>query len=215
MTHYEVLGVERHATTAQIRAAYLARARQLHPDRHVGATPAELARAQRAMQEVNAAWSVLSDPRARRDYDASLRAREAPTAGASVFADAAAPPRPAHAGPPPVVLDWDDEPGARLPTLVRIGPVMLLLAVLAAIFVVTAFAAGNNSVDVPQPRGRPTPAVGSCIDVSGATVTAVSCSSPNALRIERLAASDSGCRRRDEVPIAWDDDTILCVSPRS
>jgi len=212
VTHYEVLGVERDATAAEIRAAYVARARQLHPDRHAGAPPAELARAQRAMQEVNAAWTVLSDPRSRREYDATLRAREeARTPGASVFAESARQ-RPAHAGPPPVVLDWDDEPGARLPSLVRIAPVVLLLAVLAAIFVVTAFAAGGNSVDVPRSRERATPAIGACLDVSNAMITEVPCTSPNALRIVRQASSEGRCRR-DEVPIPWDGDTILCVAP--
>lgn len=214
MTHYEVLGVERDATAAQIRAAYLARARQLHPDRHASATAAELARAQRAMQEVNAAWSVLGDPQARRDYDAALRARETTAAAASMFADGGARPAPAQTGPPPVVLDWDDDPGPRLPAIVRIGPVVLLLAVLAAIFVVTAFAAGNSSVDVPRPRQRATPAVGGCIDVSNAIVAEVPCNSVNALRIERHS-SDGRCGRRGEVPIVWDDDTVLCVAPRS
>jgi molecular chaperone DnaJ len=72
-TLYELLDVDPGATTAEVRAAYLVKARALHPDRHGGDSPAEMAVAQRRMQEVNAAWTVLSDPRGRREYDETLR----------------------------------------------------------------------------------------------------------------------------------------------
>ncbi|HEX7095137.1 MAG TPA: J domain-containing protein [Acidimicrobiales bacterium] len=215
MTHYEVLGVEPTATEAQVRAAYLAKARELHPDRHAGASPAELERVARAMQEVNAAWAVLSDPRARRQYDATLRARGigAP-AGSRGAHDRQARAGGERVGPPPVVLT-DDGHGTPLPTLVRIGPVALLLAVLATIFVVTAFAGGDRSDDAPAPVGRRAPDVGSCVDVSGSTVAETPCDSPNALRVDRLAVAGDRCGRIGEVPIVWDDDTVLCVRPPS
>jgi hypothetical protein len=69
VTYYEVLGVQRDATPAAIRRAYATLARRYHPDRHAGA-PAEVRSAnERAMQAVNEAWTVLSDPVARRRYD--------------------------------------------------------------------------------------------------------------------------------------------------
>lgn len=66
MHHYEVLGVAVDATAADLRRAYLARARQHHPD--TGGRPG-------AMTEVNEAWAVLSDPARRRQYDLELGLR--------------------------------------------------------------------------------------------------------------------------------------------
>lgn len=73
MTHYEVLGVSPGATPVAIRRAYLARARRHHPDFYASAEPGTRARAEREMQRLNEAWSVLGDPRRRHAYDAELR----------------------------------------------------------------------------------------------------------------------------------------------
>lgn len=62
-THYEVLGVTRSASTAEIQTAYRAAARRVHPD--AGGTAA-------AMQRVNEAWHVLRDPGRRSAYDRTL-----------------------------------------------------------------------------------------------------------------------------------------------
>lgn len=69
-SHYEVLGVAPTATAAEIRTAYLALARRHHPDRHTGE---ERVRAERRMQRINAAWTVLGDAARRRDYDRTLQ----------------------------------------------------------------------------------------------------------------------------------------------
>src|SRR3546814_6482568 len=63
-THYEVLGVGRGATTAELRAAYVELARIHHPDRAGG----DAAR----MRAVNAAWATLRNPARRAAYDASI-----------------------------------------------------------------------------------------------------------------------------------------------
>jgi curved DNA-binding protein CbpA len=68
LTHYDVLGVPPHATQAELRAAYRAKARDHHPD--AGGDAAR-------MQALNAAWGVLGDPRRRAAYDREL-ARGAP-----------------------------------------------------------------------------------------------------------------------------------------
>jgi curved DNA-binding protein CbpA len=59
---YEVLGVPRDATVRQIRSAYVARARRVHPD-VVG--PRGLA----LMRELNAAWATLKDAEERTAFD--------------------------------------------------------------------------------------------------------------------------------------------------
>lgn len=82
--HYVVLGVARDATTVEIRDAYRALARRLHPDRG-GATDDRMA-------AVNEAYRVLGDLGRRAAYDASLRAptsatgaRTAPAASEASF----------------------------------------------------------------------------------------------------------------------------------
>jgi DnaJ domain len=62
-THYEVLDVPAWASRDQIQRAYVRLARHAHPD--AGGTEAR-------MREVNAAWTVLSDPARRRAYDRTL-----------------------------------------------------------------------------------------------------------------------------------------------
>ena len=63
-SYYEILGVAATASRDEIRRAYLAGARRLHPD--TGAAD------QRGMQVLNEAWTVLRDPRRRRAYDRTL-----------------------------------------------------------------------------------------------------------------------------------------------
>ena len=59
---YDVLGVAGGATHDEIHGAYRRLAKQHHPDSsHAGLDA--------TMAEVNLAWSVLRDPRSRRDYD--------------------------------------------------------------------------------------------------------------------------------------------------
>jgi DnaJ domain len=67
MTHYEVLGVASSASLEQIRLAYRANARELHPD-----TPGAPPDAQLRMSRCNEAWSVLSDPARRDQYDSEI-----------------------------------------------------------------------------------------------------------------------------------------------
>jgi len=65
--HYATLGLDRKCTGEQIRAAYRILARQFHPDLNPGSSQA-VART----QALNAAYEILGDPDARRDYDREL-----------------------------------------------------------------------------------------------------------------------------------------------
>jgi len=64
MSLYEVLGVAPSASAAEVRQAYVALARQHHPDLDGG--DAE------RMRAVNDAWATLSDPARRARYDRTL-----------------------------------------------------------------------------------------------------------------------------------------------
>jgi curved DNA-binding protein CbpA len=93
---YEVLGVPRSASTRQIRAAYLDRARRAHPDL-VGH------RGTNAMRVLNEAWSVLKDPDRRSALDAATApaGSGAPVAERSSSEDRTKPFWTGAAGPPP------------------------------------------------------------------------------------------------------------------
>jgi curved DNA-binding protein CbpA len=64
---YAVLGVDRSAADAEIRAAYRALVARYHPDLHQG-NPLEDLASQR-MAEINQAYEVLSDPARRAAFD--------------------------------------------------------------------------------------------------------------------------------------------------
>jgi hypothetical protein len=177
-THYDVLGVKSSATPAQVRRAYYDKARQLHPDGHAGRPDVELDASRRAMQDVNEAWRVLRDPSTRAAYDRSLR---------SV-------PTPSRARPAPAATssEWLDRPSTRRAveprdltvTLVRAVPWIALLAVLAAVFVVTA---------VARDDGGPADLVGSCVVIEEAMAEEVPCDEPNEGRVVGIVDQQNLC----------------------
>ncbi|MFV0317106.1 MAG: J domain-containing protein [Microthrixaceae bacterium] len=73
--HYQVLGIDPSASVEEVRAAHRRLVRMLHPDRHVGATQAERALADRRMREINDAWNTLRDEGRRSSYDAQRKTR--------------------------------------------------------------------------------------------------------------------------------------------
>ena len=64
--YYSVLGVLRDATQEEIKRAYLDAAQRLHPDKNVAAGETEL------FLSVQQAYEVLSNPKRRSQYDATL-----------------------------------------------------------------------------------------------------------------------------------------------
>jgi DnaJ-domain-containing protein 1 len=64
---YSILGVSRRANSAQIKAAYRLKAKLSHPDLHASDKEAE-----KRIQEINHAYTVLSNPKARAAYNFKL-----------------------------------------------------------------------------------------------------------------------------------------------
>jgi hypothetical protein len=189
--HYAVLGVGATASREEIRAAHRRLVHVLHPDRHTGAGEAELKLAQRRMREINDAWSVLSDPARRAEYDRSRSS--APAAGGSTDRGRATAGSPAGASPRPAPAEdptpWDDdgrrrdlvsdpdEPDLHPATffLLRRGPIVALLLVGAVLFLVTAYAgSGDEPVD-----GADLPADTCVLLVERSKGVLVDCSLPN------------------------------------
>jgi len=76
---YAVLGVARHASLAEIRAAYRALAAKYHPDRHQGNPLNDLAAEKLA--ELNRAYEILSDPATRAAFDGNRPTFSQPAPG--------------------------------------------------------------------------------------------------------------------------------------
>lgn len=66
-SHYEILGVPKTATTAEVRQAYARLARERHPDRFTD--PAEKAKAHEFFRDLTTAFNALSNEKSRREYD--------------------------------------------------------------------------------------------------------------------------------------------------
>ena len=62
--YYEVLGVAKTATDAEIKKAYRVLAKKYHPDMNPGDKEAEV-----KFKEASEAYAVLSDPEKRKQYD--------------------------------------------------------------------------------------------------------------------------------------------------
>jgi DnaJ domain len=201
-THYETLGVARSASAAEVRRAYLARARSLHPDRYVDAGPERRRAVERQMQDVNEAWRVLGDPgrRGRYDHDTFLRA-PSPTA-------------PGPGGPGPrfdddLDIDVEEEPALDGTTwLIRGLPWIVLLAVLAMIFVFTAYATDSGSPDVDAELG--------CVVVeNGPVARPRSCTTAGAREIMAVVDAARQCPEGTERLQPVDRPTALCLEVAS
>jgi hypothetical protein len=205
-THYDVLGVRADAPSEDLRRAYLDRARELHPDRAVTGPSGDAQRTARRMQDVNEAWRVLRDPKTRAAYDEALSARQR----------VGGPSQPTRSAPPSAE-DEDDldtpfsapmaEPGDLSVSLARAIPWVAILVVLAAIFVFTAFAAGNKDDD------RPSDLVGRCVSSGDASaVVAVPCAGPNEGRVVLVVDRASLCPGT-ATSRAIEGDKWLCLEP--
>lgn len=70
-SYYDILGVSSNSSTDEIRRAYRKLAMQWHPDRWTR-TPSSLGEAKSKFQQIQEAYSVLSDPKKRTMYDVGL-----------------------------------------------------------------------------------------------------------------------------------------------
>ncbi|CAN5894292.1 hypothetical protein BH23ACT2_BH23ACT2_29360 [soil metagenome] len=165
------------------------------------------------MREVNESWHVLRDPTRRRAYDESRRDARRSTPPAAV---------PTRDGDGPVERERPTSPGdddddlvdvmapmgAVAAGLFRHLPWVALLVVFALIFVLTAYATGDD----PAPDPAPTVGAGSCVDVEpGPVTTMVSCDGPHDLQIVRQVREAGACPVESEARRLGDDAIVDCV----
>ena len=87
--HYEMLGVARDASLADIKRAYFAAAKRFHPDALGALGLADVrGQAQEVFARIVQAYETLSDPARRRDYDLGLSGEDAGEAARLVQAEA-------------------------------------------------------------------------------------------------------------------------------
>jgi hypothetical protein len=121
-TYYDLIGVLPSADAETIKKAFRKEIAKYHPDKvtHLGAEFQEMASIRAA--ELTTAYKVLSDPRARDEYDDALReGRPIAPPGAGPGAPAAtAPAAPATAAAPPAAEPEADAPRQERPSPSRI-----------------------------------------------------------------------------------------------
>jgi DnaJ domain len=207
-SHYEVLGVPVAASHDDVRRAYIERAREAHPDRHIDASSAVRADNERRMQQVNEAWRVLGNPRRRRRYDLERAPQRTHDGRFISRADGT------------MATDGDRDAGRFEPfenvgevdgttRLIRGLPWMLLVVVLFAIFVFTAYAATGGGKSHPVPSNN----LGRCVavDASAGTVTPAPCGTPGARLVIAEVDSNQACPPGSERRDPLTGTTVYCL----
>jgi hypothetical protein len=164
-THYQVLGVSVEASVDEIRRAYRARMRALHPDINENS-----ANESQRLTELNTAWKTLSSPQLRRAYDASVFVSN------SSFVSSG------FRNTEPVI----SYAPARFP-----WRGLLIASVVGAVLVLIAHA--FTSPGVPRPIDQLLSS-GSCVNIdSSLSAVEVSCTEPHDAVVEQLIAFDRSC----------------------
>lgn len=189
-TLYQALGVAPDATDDEVRQAYLRLAMRHHPDRWSDAGAEERGQAAARMLELNAAWEVLGDRARRIAYDRSLLATGATSTADDPFAHLVRRNRTVDG------VEQGDDAEVLAPAFARALPVLVVLGVLAAIFVFTAYAGGR----APEPDGQQSVRTaeeippGTCVTLppSGAVET-VECGTPSDGTVARIVDWPQPC----------------------
>jgi tetratricopeptide (TPR) repeat protein len=101
-THFEVLGIERSATDAQVKESYFRLAKRFHPDTHHDPNMADLRdKLEAVFIRLGEAYEILRSPRSRAAYESDLASR-APRPAPAPAAAAAPSPAPVPAMDPAV-----------------------------------------------------------------------------------------------------------------
>lgn len=219
--HYRVLGVSRQAAHGEIRRAYLDAARRWHPDRYNAKPPAESEQAELAMRQVNEAWAILGNKDRRAAYDRQT-----------------VPPAPAPGSRPgmettdgitridPRLLDPEflaarrdaqfEQVSTRTSIVLRAAPVLVVIGLLAAILIFTAYAretvAPGPATTVPGPALGAGIAANDCVVVtSGPALLEVPCTATADGRVIGARLSDGVCPLGTLRDVELSNGAIVCL----
>ncbi len=221
-TYYELLGVDRTAGHDEIRRAYIAAARRWHPDRNSGAAGAGSDKAERAMQRVNEAWTVLGDNQRRKAYDLELsggRPTSTTSTGVRTGADGVTRVDPRLLDPAFLTARRQnqlDELSTRNSFILRAAPLVAVVGLLGAIFVFTAYARSGS--DVPPATTVPGPQLGAgieandCVDViTGPALLEVPCTATADGRVIGARLPDGFCPTGTDSEAELSNGAIVCL----
>jgi len=200
---YDVLGVAPTAGVDEIRRAYIERAREAHPDRHIDVYGAQRVDVERRMQEVNEAWRVLGNARRRRRYDLERtpEARFDSRTDGTMANDY-------RMGD--IDLDGFEEIDGTT-RIIRGLPWLILVVVMLAIFVFTAYAATGGGKSTPTPGNN----LGRCVTVAtvdgGPTVTPAACGSSGARLVISEVDTNQQCPAGSERLQPLTGVTVYCL----
>jgi hypothetical protein len=194
-TLYDELGARPDASAVELRQAYRRRARQIHPDLRPGDDGA----AAEAMSRLNNAYRVLSDPDERRRYDLELALAAARVRAERMVAEG----RVNGSGRPPTTVQDVDDDGREIRFRPRLW--IVVLAVLAVIFVFTAYAAGRP---VSKP---PAGTAGQCLPITGSDKY-VPCTQPNIGKLVTEVTPDQACPEGSFRHIIQSRNVVACLT---
>ncbi len=192
LDHYRILGVPASASPNELRDAYRALARRLHPDRLID--PAARRIADDQMAKVNEAWRVLSDPDRRAVYD---RSRQPPVSFSAPAADHREYGRRGDSFSDVVV---STSTGCAL----RVVPVVAVLTVLAGILIATALLGPDGEMPARMEAGR-------CVELT-TTVKVVPCTAQTPAIVARVVAGTT-CPTASVAVMLPSRTEQVCVAP--
>jgi hypothetical protein len=207
-SHYETLGVARNADRETIRRAYLAIARDTHPDQRSAQVP-QRSDAELRIRAANAAWNTLGDQAKRQEYDRTLPdpvRTQAPQSTQPNLTDA----RPAP--PSGIVVS------AQTASLWKWGPVAAGVLIGLVLLIGSAYATSQDpsstGTTMPTTAARYTP--GSCVVILasdlGKIAQPVSCTQQFSNIVSSQVDSPRPCPPLTvAVPLA-DGRTTLCLA---
>jgi hypothetical protein len=198
-SHYEILGVARHASADEIRTAYRRAAREAHPDRHGDASAARMA-------AINEAWRVLGDATRRRRYDEQLEDGTSARAGAAAGGGAAGGAGGGAGGGGSRV----GGASAPMPTGDLSRFPWRFFAVIGVLSIAAVVAASITSEPTPPPPVDNVLRQGDCvsIDETLGVLTEVECLQPNEGKVQIVVNFDNDCptgteRYREPQGLGW------------
>jgi len=192
---YKVLGVSIDAEYAEIRSAYLSKARKVHPDTFNTSSNEDQKQSEASMIEINQAWSVLSDPHTRRSYDQELfgqgeKSREGESSRWSYSEPQASEPK--EQQPPKRFATHREMQLSGFAKVMRPIPLLLIFVGVLIVLGIVAFV-GNDGKDsrtrsVPIPTGSPL----ACMDfAAGSRAEKVPCGNHDAVIWEIVPAGEA------------------------